>query len=65
MITYEFPIKDFSAADGYTRIQVRENKLTLEEAPDAALLALIEKYDGKLAKGKPKTKAVKADKAGK
>ena len=57
MITYEFPegLQDFSAAEGYTRMVVRGGKLDLSEAPDAALLALIEKYDGKLVE-KPKTK---------
>ena len=60
MIVYNFPIKEFNARDGYSLIQVRENKITLKEKPDPALRALIEKYGGELVeKKKPAKRATK------
>lgn len=47
MIVYEFQARDFSAAEGYTRFEVRNGILELEGEPEPALLALIEKHQGK------------------
>lgn len=63
MITYKFPVKEFSATAGYDRIAVRENKLELENKPGQALLALIEQYGGELEATK-KTKKPATKKTG-
>ena len=47
-IVYEFEIQNFSIAEGYTRFEVRHGRLELEGEPGPALLALIEKFGGKL-----------------
>lgn len=60
MITYEFPVKNFRASEGYTTIIVDDYKLESKEKPDKNTLALIEKHNGKEAKPKVKrSKAVK------
>ena len=48
MIVYEFEIQNFSIAEGYTRLEVRHGRLELEAEPGPALLALIEKFGGKI-----------------
>ena len=48
MIIYEFEIQNFSIAEGYTRLEVKHGRLELEEQPRPALLALIEKFGGKI-----------------
>lgn len=63
MITYKFPVKEFSATAGYDRIAVRENKLELETEPTPALLALIKRHGGELEETK-KTKKLSPKKTG-
>ena len=51
-IVYEFEIQNFSIAEGYTHFEVRHGRLELDKEPGPALLALIERYEGKRP-GKP------------
>jgi len=45
-VTYKFPVKEFSASEGYDYIKVSDGKLEIETPVDPRLLALIERHGG-------------------
>lgn len=46
MITYKFPVREFSASEGYARFRVVNGELKLSKKPGVALLNLIKKHGG-------------------
>ncbi len=64
MITYEFETKEFSFAEGYTHLQVRDGVLKLKTAPSAGVVALIKRNGGILAVAKKRPAKKSLEKVG-